>query len=164
MVVISDTSPISNLLLIDRLDILAQILNHVIVPPAVDREINALEDLGVDISSYHSSQWVEILVPSNMEQVDALSQHLDLGEAEAIVLAQEIDAQLLVIDERAGTKVARSRGLTTIGLVGILLKAKERGLIPEVGAILQLLREKAGFWIGEKLLQQVLTKAGESES
>lgn len=100
--------------------------------------------------------------PTRVEEVDALSQIVDLGEAEAIVLAQEIDAQLLIIDERAGTNIARNKGLKTIGLVGILLKAKERGQISSVKPILQLLREKAGFWIGENLLQRVLSIAGES--
>jgi len=86
---------------------------------------------------------------------------LDEGESEAISLAKELKADFLFFDERAGTNVALEKGLTTIGLVGVLMKAKELGLIPKLAPILIQLKDHAGFWIGKRLLDSVLKEAGE---
>ena len=86
---------------------------------------------------------------------------LDAGEAQAIVLALETNCDLLLMDERIGTNVARQEGLQTIGLVGVLIKAKENGIIKEVREILSDLKQQAGFWLGEKLENQILENLGE---
>ena len=86
---------------------------------------------------------------------------LDAGEAQAIVLALETNCDLLLMDERIGTNVARQEGLQTIGLVGVLIKAKENGIIKEVRGILSDLKQQAGFWLGEKLEKQILENLNE---
>ena len=86
---------------------------------------------------------------------------LDEGESEAISLAKEFSADFLLIDERAGTNKALEEGLTTIGLVGVLMKSKELGFIEKIEPILYQLKEEAGFWLGKKLLDSVLKEAGE---
>ena len=83
-------------------------------------------------------------------------QHLDEGESEAIALALEIRCNLILMDERLGTKIARTEGLSTIGLIGVLLLAKQKNIIPALK-----LKSKAGFWLGASLLEQVLHDAGE---
>ena len=86
---------------------------------------------------------------------------LDDGEAEAIALALEVDCGLLLMDERIGTTIARREGLQTIGLIGVLIKAKEIGVIDRVSSILGELRDRAGFWVGKNLEQRILSELNE---
>jgi uncharacterized protein len=161
VIVISDTSPIANLHQIGRLDLLRQMFGKVIIPPAVDVEIRKLEDFSVDITEYKEADWIEIIAPKNNKRVRHFLATLDAGESEAIVVAQENGAEYLLIDERLGTKAALENGIQTIGLIGILLKAKKIGLIKMLTPTLEELEHEAGFWIGSKLKNTVLKDAGE---
>ena len=127
VIVISDTSPISGLLQIGRMELLQQVFGKIIVPPVVDTEIRKLKGFSIDISSYTTAAWVEIVSPNSHGRVQQFMQKLDAGESEAIVFALEQGADLLLIDERAGNNIALAEGLTTIGLIGVLVKAKESG-------------------------------------
>lgn len=104
MIVVSDTSPVANLILINRLHILHLLFGKIIVPPAVDREIRALKSLNVDISSYTDNDWIVLEKPVDSRKVSALMKTVDDGEAEAIVIAKELKADYLLIDERKGTR------------------------------------------------------------
>ena len=90
-----------------------------------------------------------------------LSAELDEGEAEAIALAAELNAGLLLMDERKGRIVAARLGIRFIGLLGILIEAKQRDIIPLVKPCVDSLISQAGFWIGKDLYGQVLQAAGE---
>ena len=90
MVVISDTSPISNLIMIDRLTLLKQLFQQVIIPPSVHQEILAMTNFGMDLSEYQSSNWIDIQMPKHEAEVLLLKEELDDGESEAIVLAKEL--------------------------------------------------------------------------
>ncbi|MEO8148582.1 MAG: DUF3368 domain-containing protein [Bacteroidia bacterium] len=161
MIVVSDTSPVSNLLLIDKLQILHKIFDEIIIPAAVDREVKFLKKLGRDISSYENAEWIIAKQLSDYSQFETLKLKLDIGEAEAIALALEVSCDLILIDERLGTSLAKQAGLKTIGLAGVLVLAKQRGIIKELKPIMLELKTKAGFWLGEKLLQQILSDNGE---
>jgi len=137
MIVVSDTSPISNLLLIGRLDILHRLYQEIIIPPAVHSEVIALKSLGKSTVEYTSA------------------------ECEAIALAIEIGCEWLLMDERRGTRIAREHGLRTIGLAGVLIEAKRKNVVSEIGPLLTDLKSNAGFWLGERLEATVLLKAGE---
>ena len=76
-------------------------------------------------------------------------------------MAKELAADYLLIDERAGTERAIAEGPTTIGLVGVLVKAKQRGLISQLEPILMRLKSEAGFWLGKKFMDTVLKEVGE---
>ena len=161
MIVVSDTSPLSNLLLIGRLDILQRLYQEIIIPPAVHAEVMALSSLGKDITEYTSVGWIAVQEPSRKNLVTDLSFSLDLGESEAIALALEISCEWLLMDERRGTRIARERGLRTIGLAGVLIEAKRQNIVSEIGPLLTDLKSKAGFWLGERLEARVLLEAGE---
>ena len=107
------------------------------------------------------STWIKRHNPKNQTLVSALRRDLDRGEAETIALAMELDASLVILDEKEGRHAAQGFGLRIVGVLGLLLQAKEKGLIPEVGPILQVLRQKAGFYLTDSLLQSVLALANE---
>ena len=89
-----------------------------------------------------------------------LQLELDLGEASAIVLAMENENSLLIIDEKKGREVARAIGIQITGILGIILKAKSKGLVDKVAPVLEKLKA-AGFRMSTKLERQVLSLAGE---
>ncbi|MCU0339862.1 MAG: DUF3368 domain-containing protein [Spirosomaceae bacterium] len=161
MIIVSDTSPIANLIIIKHLDLLRILFQNIIVPPAVDREIRALSKFGYTIDDYLKADWIKIHPPLNAIKVELLKDSLDEGEAEAIALAIEYRCDFLLIDERIGTNAAKNEGLKTIGLVGVLIKAKQKGVVKAIKPILENLKSKAGFWIGEALLVQILKDAEE---
>lgn len=161
MIIVSDTSPISNLLLIGRLDILRDLYRSVVVPESVDSEVRLLKGLGKDVSEYENAAWIEVLTPKDEAKTNFFKTILDPGEAEAIALALELKCDFLLIDERIGTKVAKENGLKTLGLVGVLVKAKEEKLIPNVRPILDELRSVAGFWLTDRFVARILSQVGE---
>jgi uncharacterized protein len=93
--------------------------------------------------------------------VTALEDKLDRGEAEAITLAVELQADLLLMDERLGRAEAARFGLRFIGILGVLIEAKGRGLLQRVEPILDALQHDAGFRVSEALRARVLQAAGE---
>lgn len=160
MIIISDTSPIANLILIDQLEILRQVFKKIVIPPTVNKEIKELEQFDIDLQKYNSCDWIIIKTPSNELEVMALKKQIDPGESEAISLAKELQAKYLLIDERIGTKKANEFGLQTIGLLGVIAKAKEEKYIESVKPIIFKLR-KVGFWISDKLIEVILKRVGE---
>ena len=154
MIVVSDTSPLTSLLTVDRLEILQELFASVLIPDAVRDEL----------VRYHASlpDFVVVQSPANEQQVAELAEIVDRGEAEAIVLAQEVHADLLLIDERLGRSVATGRGLHVIGLLGVLLLAKRRGLLASVADIIGQIERRAGFHISAELRKLVLEQAGEA--
>ncbi len=156
MIVVSDTSAISNLILIDKLSLLKEVFGEVIIPNKVYSEIIALESLNINLTEFKSSIFIFTKKISDIELFNKLILNLDDGESEAIVLAKELNADFLLIDEVKGRKVARDFNLKIIGLIGVLLKAKEMKLIPNIKNILDELKINAGFWISEDLYFEIL--------
>jgi predicted nucleic acid-binding protein len=161
MIVVSSTSPIVNLAVIGQLDLLRQLYGKVILPQSVYDEI-AIAGEGqpgaVEVSSF---EWIEIGHVTDQLLLASLRLELDEGEAEAIILALETRADLLLLDERKGRAIAARLGLQFVGLLGVLLEAKQAGLIPAVKPLVDDLIAKAGFWIGQELYEHLLRVAGE---
>lgn len=160
MIVVSDTSPISNLLQINALYILRELFTEVLIPSVVHHEVLALENFNEDLTDYKNALWVKVMTPSDNQLVELLSADLDAGEAAAIALSIELKVSLLLIDERLGTKVAKEKGLQTIGLLGILVQAKRRNVIEEVKPVIEALKAN-GFWITNRLQMHILDLVGE---
>ncbi|MEO6452715.1 MAG: DUF3368 domain-containing protein [Ginsengibacter sp.] len=157
---VSDTSSISNLLLIHHLDLLQKIYYEIYIPPTVYTEILNLEKSGQNLEDFKTKAWiiVESEFPRNISL--APPKYVDAGGAEAIDLALHLKAERLLIDERKGTLLANNLGITTIGLLGVLIIAKQNNLITSVKELLdQLVRNE--FWLSDNLYQQVLKSVNE---
>lgn len=157
MIIVADTSPILNLDVIGRLDLLHRLFGEIIIPPAVDSELRA-EPYG-----FVPPAWLAVRAPAAHDRILGLLGSLDRGEAEAIVLASEIRADFILIDERRGRAAATRHGLRSLGLLGVLLLAKRQRLIAKVTPVLDSLRDSAGMWIAASLRERVLRDAGEFE-
>ena len=147
MIVVSDTSPITSLLSIDLIEILEKMYQRVIIPDAVYKEL-VEEHITLPV-------FIEIEHARDKNYIDALKKELDEGEAEAIVLAKEKDADILLIDEKKGRRIAEREGIAIIGLIGVLLAAEKKGFIKSVIEVISLLHTKAGFHISESLRDHI---------
>lgn len=141
MIVVSDTSPISNLIQVGKLDLLHEVFGEVLIPPKVHKEILELRNFGIDLKAFLGSDWIHVRAVLEQSQLGGLMNDLDEGELEAIQLAKEVSADWILMDERAGTKIAEILGLHPIGVIGMLIKAKEKRLIPLVIPVIEELRQ-----------------------
>ncbi|SPF55917.1 putative nucleic acid-binding protein [Candidatus Sulfopaludibacter sp. SbA4] len=163
MLVTSDTSPISNLAITDRLNLLRTQFGEIWIPGAVDNELGNLRHPSALASIRQALQegWVKLCPVRGSRVVALLASGLDLGEAEAIALSVELSADWLLLDERAGRSVAEHAGIRVTGVLGILLRAKQRGQISVVKPELEALRRRARFFIASRLEEQILRSSGE---
>lgn len=161
MTIVSNTSPIINLAAIDRLDLLEKLYGKVIIPRAVYNEITVTGEGQPGDREVRTFDWIEVVDIKDTNLLTALKTELHAGEAEAIVLAIEKNSDLLLLDERRARNTASKFALRHIGLLGILVQAKQKAYIPEVKPLLDNLMSKAGFWISRKLYRYILKKAGE---
>ena len=156
MIAVSNASPLINLARIGRLDLLPKLYGGLIVPEAVWQELVVQGEGHPGAESLRAADWIETRVVANRPLVRALQQELDAGEAEAIALALQEEADLLLMDERLGGEAAHHLGLRYVGLVGVLIEAKRKGLIPAIKPCLKALRDKAGFRVADDLYARVL--------
>ena len=153
MIVVSDTSPITALLTIQKIDLLRLLYGDVKIPMAVARELLAYHDRLPD--------FIQAVPVNESPLLDQLKEQLDRGEAEAIVLAKELHADILLIDESLGRKAARLERLPIIGLMGILLIAKKKGLVASMRDLIDRLETEAGFYLSRQVKEKILSVAGE---
>ncbi|MEA5449823.1 DUF3368 domain-containing protein [Leptolyngbya sp. CCNP1308] len=164
MTIVCNTSPISNLAVIGQLDLLRQVYGAIVIPHAVAHEVAKLGSSCSQAAMLPTLPWVEIKELTFRDAVDDLlrQQKLDLGEAEAIILAISLNANLLIIDEQLGRNVAKQKGLEITGLLGALLEAKSKGIILQVKPIVDDLVGRAKFRVSTDLYRKILTLADES--
>ena len=158
---VSDTTAITNLAAIGRLDLMQAILGQIFIPREVYLELTRHGDRIPGALEVKTCGWITVCDVAQRDQVTALMPPLDLGEAAAIALALELKASVLVIDEDAGRQTAKGLGLRIVGLVGLLIEAKRRQLIPFVAPLLDRLRREAGFRLSAAFLAQVLAEVKE---
>ena len=161
MIIVSDTSCISNLQIIGKLELLHSIYGELIIPEGVYKELLELKKFYPSLEKIHNYSWIEVRKVQDTLFVEKLKLELDQGESEAIALAKELSADALVIDEIIGRKVALQYGISVIGILGVLILAKRKNLIFSVKTILDELKMKAGFWVGDDLYSLVLKKVDE---
>ena len=163
MLVVSNTSPVLNLAIIGRLDLLQQQFDKVWLPQAVTDELRIEEDLpgSVAVRAARQARWLLTERVRDQVRVAILRRDLDGGEAEAIALALQKHADWLLLDERDARRAAKSLGLKVTGALGILLKARLDGRLPSLREAMDQLRDLADFRIGVALYSELLQAAKE---
>jgi predicted nucleic acid-binding protein len=158
--VISNTTPFQYLHQIGCLDCLSHLYQRVIVPQAVVDELRQGKLKGVDVPSLDAISWV-IVEPVALVDLHRVTASLDSGERETLALAIGKFDPLLILDDAAARAHARALGLRFTGTLGVLMKAKQAGLIAAIGPCLDQL-DKAGFYFSANVRAKVLTLAGET--
>jgi predicted nucleic acid-binding protein len=152
--VVSNSSPLIALARIQRLDLVPAILQSVLIPPAVVREISPSIPI--------LPAWVSVQAPTEPVSVITSRGRLGEGEWEAIALAVEVKASAIVIDDRPARRLAEAAGLNVIGTLVLLLEAKRAGHIGTIRAELDKLLETS-FFLSPHLYDELLRMAGEYE-
>lgn len=161
MTVVSDSGPLIALARIGALNLLPGVYGDIVIPVAVRDEIMNPDRKRTGTVSFANADWLRTEPVSEQSTLRLLHDNLDSGEREAIALALEREAGVLLIDEALGRRVAGSHGLTITGTLGVLLLAKEEGLIDEVAPVVDRM-VSTGFRIGDALYQSILEQAGEA--
>lgn len=159
-IIVSDTSCIGYLIQINLLNLLHIIYGEIIIPDAVNEEILQLKNKGHNLTEFKNADWIKIYRADNLSNVNDYKYILDKGELEAISIAIELKADLLIIDEKLGRIVATNIGFDITGLVGILITAKNKNLIISVKDALDKVI-LLGCRISEKLYNIALKSCNE---
>ena len=157
MTVVSDTSPITNLIQVGQLELLPALFGEIVIPESVFEELCRLPEQQLALQD---KVWLSVGKAQNRALINELLEKLDIGEAESIVLALETKADYLLIDERRGRRKAKELMLPVTGLAGILLMAKSKNLLQAVKPILDELLRK-GFRVSSNVYAEVLRLADE---
>jgi len=162
MIVVSNTTPLIGLAVIGRFDLLHRIFGRIHIPEAVYAEaVIAGREEGGAKREVSSAEWIEVVTVKDRLAVEVLLDELDLGEAETIVLARELHADWVLMDEKKGRRKLDQLALPKIGTLGILLKAKHLGYIDIVAPEIERL-QRVGFSISQTVVDAVLAAARET--
>lgn len=163
MVVVSNTSPLSNLAVIGKLNLLRDQFGSALVPPAVHGELALLRDSEASRSLDMAFRDGWVRVTPLLEKVPAqIASGLHAGESAALALALERKADLTLLDDGDARRRAIDAGLRITGTLGVLLKAGQSGQIRSLREEMHRLREKAHFFIAPRLERELLAAAGET--
>jgi len=162
MIVVSNTSPLTNMAAIGQFDLLHRLFGEIIIPEGIWAELNAYGKIWPGRNEVETAPWIKRTIIQDRALVTTLRRDLDLGEAESIALALDFRADLLLLDEMEGRHAAQRLGIRVLGVVGILLQAKKRGEIEQAKPFLEALRQTAGFYLSDALFQAALEEAGEA--
>ena len=154
MVIVSNAGPIIALARIGELDLLKQ-FKRIYISNEVYEQVVVKGEGKPGSTEVKGSDWFITKEVKNTLAVESLTIELEKGEAETIIMALELNADLVLIDESIARDIAKSRGLEVIGTVGILARAYEKGVIKDLKASLDDLRSKK-VWISEKVCNRVL--------
>ena len=155
MIIVSNTSPINYLILIGHINLLPKMFKQIIIPQEVYNELSdAAAPLPVQTWIATPPEWLK--VQSINQPSDAIVDLLDPGERAAILIAQELNADLLLLDDMKARRTAMDRGFAITGILGILDQAATMKLIDVPAAIQSL--QNTSFWASDSLLQRLLDK------
>ncbi len=159
--IVSNSTPLINFAAIDRLDILESLFTTLTIPPAVQHELLERGAEYPHMTIIRQATFIDEQDIHNEMLRTALTIDLDPGEAEAIILALEQKADLLLLDEIAARTIAESYRLTFTGSIGCLVEAKRGGIIPCIKPLLDAMRQEARFWVNPRLYARILAEHGE---
>lgn len=158
--VVANAGPLIALATIGKLDLLKDLFEQVLIPQAVYDEVVVHGEGEPGSGEVDKAVWIKTHQAQDRLAVHLLHETLDAGESEAIVLAQELNARYVLLDDGLARRKARLIRLRMTGTLGILLMAKETGLIPAVRPVLDELGQ-TDFRMSDRVYQEVLLKAGE---
>ena len=158
--VISNSTPLIALEKIDKLNLLQQVYKEIIIPYAVYEEVVLESKQNVINDFIKESGFIKIMNIENVEAKKIFVTSLHKGEVEVMILAKEIKAEVYIIDDLLARKYAKYHSLNITGTIGVILKAKELGIISEIKPIIDELM-KAGIYIDIKLYNKILAIANE---
>lgn len=160
MIVVSDSSALIALASAGELNLLRDLFGQVLIPQRVRDEVVQANRPGAE--EVTAAGWIRTVPVPETSFLLALLREIDPGEAEAIALAYEAKADVVLLDERRARTLAISMGFTVVGAVGVLLRAKQQGFLPEVRPALDRMRTLSRFRTGARLYEQALRDAGEA--
>jgi len=158
VLVVSSSSVIIALAKVCHLYLLEKLFGEILVPEAVWKEITVEGKPGYE--KVVRAKFISLEKVGDARLVALLEEFIDTGEAEAIALALERDADLLLVDDRDARNLAKRLGLQVMGTLGVIALAKYKGLIPETKPIIDKLME-SGFWISRNILEEFLKELDE---
>jgi predicted nucleic acid-binding protein len=162
MIVVSNAGPIIALARISRLSLLQDYFDQIYISPGTYDELVVKGKGKPGSTDVRTSEWIIRQQVKDSRAVDILLLDLDRGESESIVLAQEIKADVVLLDDLIAREVARSLELRVNGSIGVLVNATKDGKIRKLEPILNDLRSK-GVWLSNELCNEALRLAGERE-
>ena len=154
-----NSTPLIVLCGIGKLELLREMYEEISIPLAVFREVTAKDDSAC-VQLRSAGAWVHVEQIKDYSEKKMYKARLHDGEVEGMILAQEQKADLVVIDDNAAKKTAKYLGLTVTGTLGILVKAKQCGIIKEVRSLLSEMKQN-GFYVSDNVERLVLEQAGE---
>jgi len=161
---ICDSSTLIHLAGIGRLDLLCSYHQNILIPPAVWTEVVSLgrDRTGVqEVTDAHHTGWIRVVAPKNRILVHGFLGAVHAGEAEAIVLAIERQPSVIFLDDGDARRHATRYGLKISGVIGILIRAKNDGVIPSLKTELDTLRTVGHMWIHDGIYHEALRRVGE---
>ena len=165
MIVVSDTTPLISLLKVGHLDLLYKYFGEVQIPKAVFDELTSNQRFALEAEEIKKCSYIRVVQIEDDKSVDIIRRvtGLDLGESEAIVLTDNLHADLLLMDEAKGRNVAEQMELKIMGTIGLLLASYQNGYISsdEIRECVDILRD-SGRHIGERYLQLLLERIDEN--
>lgn len=160
--VVADASPLIAFAKIGHLHLLPTLFELVTIPEAVHTEIVILGAGLSGAEDFARAEWLRVESVANQTRVDYLQVDLDRGESEAIVLAQEMQADRFLVDEERARAMARILQIPHVGTAGLLILAKQLGHIERVAPLLDQLASER-FYLSSRLVRQILHESGEAK-
>jgi len=159
-IVVVNTSPIIYLSAINQISLLKKLFSEIFIPDAVKREVMSGGKDSFGVKEIRTEKWIKTKKIRNKLAREYLLTEIDDGEAEVIILAEELKACFIIMDDKLGRRIAKLRGFNVVGTLRLLVAAKEKGLIDEVKPLIEKLKE-VGFWISEEVYKEILKIEGE---
>jgi predicted nucleic acid-binding protein len=156
MIVVADTSPPLHLARIGRLHLVPAVVGRVTIPRTVWSELIHVGTRPDVVRALETADWIDVVEDPELHDLG-----LDRGETAAILLAEQIDADALLIDERRGRTIASARGISVLGTLGIVAGARRLGVIDRARPVVDALRAD-GFWLSDTVVLRLLTELGEA--
>ena len=160
MILVFDSSALITLARIGQLTLLREIAETILIPEAVYEEVVRVGQNRPGSVAVGQALWIVRRQVNDRAAVSRLREQTGPGEAEAIVLAREAQADAVVLDDATARRVAEAEGLKVVGLLGLVLHAKERGVVKSVKPLLDQMIS-AGFFVDDALYRAILREARE---